>query len=138
MMQKLNYGRGTGMAVTRAATGNGSWQVALAVAVFSGVMILVNHEKELRQLKALEGQIKARAETVRGDVKLIEAELLQRMQPQFDGLVQLIARLEAELQTLLAAEGDGGGGDEETKAKAFRLACTFREAKYLLEMKAGN
>jgi len=135
--QKLDLSRGTGMAISKAIAGNGSWQAAAAAVVFSGIMMAVNHQKLLRQLRDLEGQVKTQAEAVRGDVGLIKSELAHRMLPQLDGLMNLIRRLEVELIGLHDAE-NGDDTSEAAKAKAFELACSFREAQYLLEMKAGD
>ncbi|MFT4075633.1 MAG: hypothetical protein QM647_08865 [Asticcacaulis sp.] len=132
--QTLEYSRGAGNALARAATGNGSWQVALAVAVFSGVMMLANHQRDLRHLKELEGQIAVQAEAVRGDIKFIDTELFQRMRPQFNRLVALMADLRDGLAGLRQVEADDGDGREA----ALYLARHYREASYLLQMKAGN
>ncbi len=134
-LQKLDYGRGVGMAAARLVTGNGPWQLSAAALVFSGVMLAINHQQRLRQLKELEGQIKAQAQAARSDARLIGDMLFQRMLPQFDGLLAVIARLETDLQALRLAET---AHTDEPKARAFQLACTFHQAQYLLEMKAGN
>ena len=135
-MQRLNYTRGTGMAVAKAFTSNGSWQVALAAVAFSAVIAAVNHSKILRQLKELEGQLKEQATAVRGDIQLIAGELSTRMIPQFEGLLALISRFDDEIKSLRDAEGETDSVAAD--AKAFQLACTMREAQYLLQMKAGN
>ena len=134
--QQLRFDRGTTVAMTKLATGNLPWQAAAAFAVFSLVMMGVNHSKLLRQLKELEGQLIGQAEAVRGDITLIESELRLRLIPQFDGLAALLVRLQNGLADLHAAEVVVGHGN--AKAEAFHLACAVREAQYLLEMKAGN
>lgn len=136
LTQKLNYGRGSAMMATKAFTGYVPWQVAAGAAVMSLIMMAVNHSKLMRQLKELEGQLVGQAEAVRGDITLIESELRLRLIPQFDGLAVLLGRLQDGLANLGAAEALVGHGN--AKAEAFHLACAAREAKYLLEMKAGN
>jgi len=134
--QQLRLDRGTTVAVTKVATGNLPWQAAAAFAVFSLVMMGVNHSKLMRQLKELEGQLVGQAEAVRGDITLIESELRLRLIPQFDGLATLLQRLREGVSQLSEAEAEVGRGN--AKAEAFYLACAVREAHYLLEMKAGN
>ena len=134
--QQLRLDRGTTVAMTKLATGNLPWQAAAAFAVFSLVMMGVNHSKLMRQLKELEGQIVGQAEAVRGDITLIESELRLRLIPQFDGLSALLQRLREGVSQLSEAEAKVGRGN--AKAEAFHLACAVREAHYLLEMKAGN
>ena len=134
--QKLDYARGTSTAIAKAVTGNGPWQIAAAAVVFSGIMMAVNHQKLLRQLKELEGQVKAQAEAVRGDIDMIDGIFRFRIRPQSAGMLSLIRTLEEHLQSLQVAE-DGGDADR-ARADAFLLASTFREAKHVLEMKAGD
>lgn len=134
--QQLNYGRGTTVAATKAVTGNMPWQAAAAFAAFSLVMVAVNHSKLMRQLKELEGKLVEQAAAVKGDLGLIESELRLRLVPQFDGLSGLFDRLENGRAALAAAEVTVGTG--AANAEAFTLACAVREARYLLEMKAGN
>lgn len=134
--QQLRFDRGVPMAMTKVATGNMPWQMAAAFAAGSLVMMAVNHSKLMRQLKELEGKLVEQGEAVRGDITLIESELQLRLIPQFDGLAALLNRLRKGVADLSAAEAQVGRGN--AKPEAFHLACAVREAKYLLEMKAGN
>jgi hypothetical protein len=136
LTQKLNYGRGSAMMATKAFNGYVPWQIAAGTAVLSLVMMVVNHSKLMRQLKELEGQLVEQAEAVRCDIRLIESELRLRLIPQFDGLAALLDRLRKGVVALRTAEAIVGVGNAKTEA--FHLACALREAKYLLEMKAGN
>lgn len=134
--QRLQFDRGMTNVATKVATGNLPWQAAIGFAVFSGVMMWVNHSKLMRQLKELEGKLVEQAAAIRGDIGLIENELRLRLIPQFDGLTDLFERLDdrrAELVTAETTKGVGGA-----KAEAMHLAFAVREARYLLEMKAGN
>jgi hypothetical protein len=134
--QKLHYTRATSQAVARAVTGSGPWQIAAAAVVFSGIMMAVNHQKLLRQLKELEGQVKTQAEAVRGDIDMIDGIFRFRIRPQSGAMLSLIGTLEDQLQHLHAAEDHGDA--DQAKADAFLLACAFREAQHVLEMKAGD
>lgn len=134
--QKLDYARGTSTAIAKAVAGSGPWQIAAAAVVFSGIMMAVNHQKLLRQLKELEGQVKTQAEAVRGDIDMIDGIFRFRIRPQSAGMLSLIGTLEEHLQSLQVAE-DGGDADR-ARADAFLLASAFREAKHVLEMKAGD
>lgn len=134
--QKLDYGRGIGVAVGKAAVGQGAWQVSLAMVAFSGIMLAVNRQRLLRHLKELEGQVKAQAEAVRGDVGLVGELFATRLRPQFAAMLSLIANMETQMEHLHEAETYQD--NDQAQADAYLLACSLREAKQVLEMKAGD
>ncbi len=137
-LQKLNYSYAMGRALSQAITGKGPWQLAAAAVVFTGVMAVVNHQRKLRHLKVMEGQIAQQAHTVSGDIQFVAQTLRTRLRPQFETLGSLRHRLHDTLTTLVAAELAEGVGSAVAARPAFDLACVFREAEYFLQLKAGN
>jgi len=125
--QRVNYAGGAGQAIGRAAAGSGSWQGAILATIFAGVMLAINHQKRLRQLKEIEGQVTAMATAIRGDIQMFIGMTEEEVVPQYDQALVLIDRL-ARLTTQLR--------DAETvptdKKQGYELFLAAGEARKLI------
>ncbi|MEJ0027695.1 MAG: hypothetical protein WDN01_16850 [Rhizomicrobium sp.] len=133
--ERLNYCRGAGITLARGLNGQISGPAALAVSAGLLIHHAINQSKILRQLKEVEGKLKANATAAKGDFRMFQAVLKTRILPQFDGLLAIAAKLESELAALGRTNDIAA---PEQKDRAFRLACALLEGKQLLELTAGD
>lgn len=118
------------MAVGQALRG-GSWQAAVAAVAVSAVILAVQHQQLLRQLKELEGQMGELASQVAGDLSWIAAELREGLLPRINAMLNTLHRLEEGLARFDATP-------DLPRAEGFALAMAVREARYYVETKAGS
>jgi len=131
------YEHSYGMAVSRVTTGQLPWQVAAIFIVGTTIWRFVNQSKALRQLKEIEGKLKANAAAAKSDFDQFRALLTTRIIPQYDALVEVIGHLETGLSEL-SSMPPNENQDPATKESAFRLASAVGEGRRLLQMAGGN
>lgn len=112
------------------------WYVAVAVAGTGLILNEINKSKMLRKLKELEGKLVVAAGAARDSFENTRTLLLTRVIPQYEALLDVIARLESGLAAL--QPDDQVATDTEARERAFWLACALVEGKHYLQMMGGD
>jgi hypothetical protein len=117
--------------------GNASWQAALAVTATVAVMHFINRSKMLRQLKEAQSKLSSNTNTVKHDLRLMQNLIRTRIKPQYEGLIEVIDRLETGLAGLQSTSNEAPA-PEDARERAFWLACALVEGRRYLEMEGGS
>lgn len=133
LLEKIDYGRSTGLLLGRMATGQTPWPVALIAVIGVGIWHLASRSKALRQLKEMEGKLILNAQAATGDFAVFRTLLKTRIVPQLKAVLDVMDDLEAGIAAL---EADADASD--ARKQAHKLARALIESRQLLETMAGN
>lgn len=111
----------------------------LVAVAFVGIVVaahFIYKTRTLRRLKDAEGQLVINATAVRGDCTTVDSIFTTRLLPQFDGMIDVVARLEVGLADLQADGVDTTS--EAQRAKALQMAFALVDGRRLVATAGGN
>jgi|GEM_PF-6129045 len=132
--QNTAFIQGGARAVAQGAYGQLPPLAAVAAIGIAVAAHFIYKSRTLRKLKDVEGQLTINAKAVRGDCDMVNSIFTTRILPQFDGMLDVMRRLESGLSDL-KAEGEPSPTDKD---KALQVAFALVEGRRLVATAGGN
>lgn len=134
--QNTAFIQGGSRAVAQGFTGNVHPLAAVAMVGVSIAAHFIYKSRTLRRLKDAEGQLTVNAQAVCGDRDMVNSVLVTRLLPQFDGMIDVISRLEDGMADLQPDTVDASSTAQRDKAT--KMAFALIEGRKLVATAGGN